>query len=136
MATEFLIDTSAWGEFFRKTGSPTNSLVRSLIEDRERICITEPVAMEILAGATDAAELMKLEHLVDGLPMLKVQARTDYRDAAMLHRTVRGKGFTVRKRIDCLIATVALRKDATLIHRDADFDVIKKAVPNLKVRRE
>lgn len=136
MAAEFLIDTSAWVEFFRKTGSPANELVRRLIADRERICITEPIGMEILAGATDAAELMKLEHLVEGLPLLKVQARTDYRDAAMLYRTVRGKGFTVRKMIDCLIATVALRKDAILVHRDADFDVIKKAVPTLKVRRE
>ncbi|MCG5216941.1 type II toxin-antitoxin system VapC family toxin [Streptosporangium soli] len=130
----YLIDSSAWIEYFRKTGSPTNLLVRRLLTDGEPVGITEPVAMEILAGTTDQSELIKLERLVDGLPLLSVDAHTDYRHAARLYRVARNRGYTVRKMLDCLIAAVALRTEATLVHRDADFDTLQKVIPAFKVR--
>ena len=132
----YLLDTSAWIEFLRKTGSPTNLLVRRLLLDEAPIAITEPVIMELLAGAPSQAELLKLERLVNGLPLLQVDARVDYHDAARLYRVARTQGYTVRKMVDCLIATVALRKSATLVHRDTDFDVIQRVVGALRAQRE
>jgi predicted nucleic acid-binding protein len=47
-----LIDTSAWVEYFRATGSAAAVNVRTLLANGAKdVAICEPVAMEILAGA-------------------------------------------------------------------------------------
>ena len=63
-----------------------------------------------------------------------MDATTDYRDAAIAFRAVRANGGTVRKTLDCLIAVVAARTGAVLVHRDRDFDVLAEALPDLRVR--
>ncbi len=42
--------------------------------------------------------------------------------AAENYRILRTKGITVRKTIDCLIATFCIREGHELLHRDRDFD--------------
>ena len=42
-------------------------------------------------------------------------------DTAALVRRRRRQGETVRRLIDCLIAAVAIRADAPILHHDADF---------------
>lgn len=120
-----LIDTSAWIEYFRATGSRAAGEVRRLLaEQSEQVAMCEPIAMEILAGAVDDAAHARLERLVNGLPSLVVDAALDFRTAAHIYRAGRRKGYTIRSINDCLIAAIAIRHDANLIHRDADFDVI------------
>jgi predicted nucleic acid-binding protein len=130
-----LIDTSAWVEFLRRTGSPANLEVRRIVhEEPANVALTEPVVMELLAGARSTRALAQVETLVAGLPLLPVEALTDYRDAAVTHRAARARGGTVRKLLDCLIAAVAVRTGATLVHRDRDFDVLADVLPDLTVR--
>jgi predicted nucleic acid-binding protein len=120
-----LVDTSAWIEYFRATGSPAAVEVRRLLSDHvDRVAMCEPVAMEILSGATDDSTHAKLEQLVNGLPSLRVDNAIDFREAAGIYRAARRAGRTVRSLNDCLIAAVAIRHNARIIHRDADFDVI------------
>lgn len=130
-----LIDSSAWIEFFRRTGSPAHLEVRRLmLSSPGTVVTTEPVVMEILAGATDERSFAKLRRLTDGLHLVPVDAMVDYHDAAIAYRAVRAKGDTVRKMLDCLIAAVAVRTGATLVHRDRDFDLLAAALPDLRVR--
>ncbi|MGI9001087.1 MAG: type II toxin-antitoxin system VapC family toxin [Pseudonocardia sp.] len=129
-----LIDSSAWIEYLRDTDSRAcNEVDRLYHEDPAAVVITEPVVMELLAGATDARVFTQLEKLTGGLRMLSVDATVDYRDAAVTYRAVRAAGGTVRKILDCLIAVVAVRTGATLVHRDRDFDVLAAALPDLHV---
>ena len=130
-----LVDTSAWVEFLRRTGSAANLEVRRLVhEEPTNVALTEPVVMELLAGASSPQALAQVETLVAGLPLLAVEAVTDYRDAAVVYRAARARGETVRKVLDCLIAAVAVRTEATLVHRDRDFDVLAGVLPDLRVR--
>jgi predicted nucleic acid-binding protein len=130
-----LIDTSAWVEYLRGTGSPANVEVRRLLRDAPgSVVTTEPVVMELLAGATSERTFDRLEKLTNGLQVVPVQAALDYRDAAIAYRAVRARGGTVRKILDCLIGVVAARSGATLVHRDRDFDVLATALPDLRVR--
>lgn len=130
-----LIDSSAWIEYLRATGSAAHLEVRRLLrDDLSAVVTTEPVIMELLAGAADDRAFAKLDELVGGLRLLPVDAARDYRDAAVIYRAVRRSGHTVRKLIDCLIATVAVRTGATLLHRDRDFDVLASCLPDLRVR--
>lgn len=125
----FLVDTSAWVEYLRKTGSPAHLAVRQLLVDGQPVALTEPVVMELLAGPTRPQDLGPVEALVAGLPSIPVDTVVDYHEAARIYRTVRGNGQTVRKLLDCLIAAVALRTGATLVHDDRDFDAIARCYP-------
>ena len=118
-----LIDTSAWIEFLRDTGSSTCDSVCDLLSDEFAIC--EAVQMEVLAGARDASHLRSLRRLLATAVMLPVQP-TDYDDAAALYRRCRRQGETVRRMMDCLIASVAIRAGATILHNDADFEVLAR----------
>ena len=118
-----LIDTSAWIEFLRNTGSPTCDLVDELLS--ENIAICGPVSMEVLAGARDESHLRSLRALTAKAVTLKVHP-VDYEDAATLYRHCRQRGRTVRNLMDCLIAAVAIRNDVPVLHADSDFDVIAR----------
>ena len=120
-----LIDSSAWIEYFRATGSPAALEVRRLLsEEQDRVVMCEPMAMEILAGAVDDSRYAALEQLVNGLPTLGIDVTVDYRGAAAIYRTARRAGRTIRSITDCLIAAVCIRHAVTLVHRDTDFEVI------------
>jgi len=118
-----LVDTSAWIEFLRDTGSPTCEAVDRLLGDDLAIC--DPVAMEVLAGARDEHHLAQLRGLLRRATVLPTTP-ADYDAAAGLYRVCRVRGETVRKLIDCLIAAVAIGAGAELLHADADFAVLAR----------
>jgi predicted nucleic acid-binding protein len=122
-----LVDTSAWVEYFRATGSPAAIEVRRIIsDDTAQIAMCEPIAMEILCGASNDNTYLRLERLVNGLPSLGINDAVDFRAAADIYRAARHSGETIRSINDCLIAAIAIRHDARIVHRDADFDVIAR----------
>ncbi|MBI2219483.1 MAG: PIN domain nuclease [Candidatus Rokubacteria bacterium] len=117
-----LVDTSAWIELLRASGHPAHVTLRHHLERRSPVATTEPVVMELLAGARTAGERSRLRARLLGLPRLSVRGLADYESAADLYRTCRSRGATVRRLIDCLIAAVAIRERASLLHNDRDFD--------------
>lgn len=121
-----LVDTSAWIEYFRATGSTAAVEVRRLVsEETGEIAMCEPIAMEILCGATNDNVYATLERFVNGLPSLIVDNALDFRAAADIYRSARRRtGETIRSINDCLIAAIAIRHDARIVHCDKDFDVI------------
>ncbi len=126
--TDYLIDTSAWIEYIRDTRSPACEFVDQLIQRGEEVYITEPVIMEVLAGGGPKT-LTRLETLVNGVPVLPVDAAVDYHEAARIYRAVRSWGNTPRSHLDCLIAAVAVRNEAVLVHADVDFARIAERYP-------
>ena len=118
-----LIDTSAWIEFLRDTGSGVCQLVDDLLT--EDIAICGVVRMEVLAGARDEAHLSRLRGLLARAVTIPTLA-VDYEDAAMLYRQCRRQGETVRKLPDCLIAASAIRKSVPVLHSDVDFEVLAR----------
>ena len=118
-----LVDTSAWVEFLRDTGSVACNLVEELLAADIAVC--EPVRMEVLAGARDESHLLDLRRLLARAAVIPTQA-TDYEDAAALYRRCRREGETVRKLIDCLIAATAIRAGVPILHNDADFGALAR----------
>jgi predicted nucleic acid-binding protein len=51
-----LADTSAWVEYDRATGSPADQRLAQLIAAEGPVAVTEPVVMEVLAGARGERE--------------------------------------------------------------------------------
>jgi predicted nucleic acid-binding protein len=127
-----LIDTSAWIEFLRDTGSDTcNEVDRLLTAD---LATCDPVRMEVLAGARGESHLRRLRGLLARATTLQT-GPADYEAAASLYRTCRRRGETVRKLIDCLIGAVAVREGVPILHADTDFDTLARhtAVPTHQV---
>lgn len=118
-----LVDTSAWIEFLRDTGSAVCDRVDALLGGDIATC--DPVRMEVLAGARDDEHLARLRGLLARAVTVPV-GPAEYEQAAALYRTCRRRGETVRKLIDCLIAAAAVRGGATVLHADGDFEVLAR----------
>lgn len=127
-----LADTSAWVEYLRGTGSRTHRALRRGI-DRAEIVTTEPVLMEVLAGARSSGHARRLRTALTAFPLVTVSGLEDYESAATIARACRAAGHELRGIVDCLIAAVALRSGAEVLHRDRDFDVIARHT-ELRVR--
>lgn len=117
-----LVDTSAWVEFDRATGSPADERLTALIADDARIAVTEPVIMEVVAGARDVARERDLRRLMLRFELVRFDAAVDFDAASRIYRMCRRNGVTPRGMIDCMIASVAHRTGATLLTADGDFD--------------
>lgn len=124
-----LVDTSAWVEFLRGTGSATHRRLRMALEEGLELLCTDVVVMELLAGARDDVDRDRLRRLVYGLEFVAVDGPADYERAAELYRLCRRGGETPRKLSDCLIAAVAIRVEAELLAADADFEAIGRHTP-------
>ncbi len=118
-----LVDSSAWIEFLRDTGSTVCEAVDRLLAQEVAVC--DVINMEILAGARDESHLASLRRLLARAAMIRTRP-TDYEDAAALYRRCRRRGETVRKLVDCLIASVAIRAGVAVLHQDADFDILDR----------
>ena len=125
-----LVDSSVWIDHLRGVSPSASQRLAAELGDGlstgVRMC--EPVAMELIAGASPA-QLGPIVALVDGLQGLAVDPHLDFRTAAELSRSARAAGQTVRSIVDCLIAAVALRYDAVVVHRARDFDVLAEVSP-------
>lgn len=131
--TALLVDTSAWIEHLRDTGSRAAVEVARLLAEAPRDLVTAPpVVMELLAGARDDRSVELLSRLVASLPVLDVDPALDWAAAATVHRAARRQGRTVRGLVDCLLAAVAERHGAVLVHRDADLALLGELLPRLR----
>jgi predicted nucleic acid-binding protein len=129
-----LVDSSVWVEFLRMTGSPSNLVLRRLISDPDVAIIgCPPVRMELALDPHDLRRHRFLQ-VYDSFSSAGVHA-DDFDLAAEVYRSVRRYGHTVRSTSDCLIAAIALRAGATLVHNDIDFDRIAQVVTPLTVLR-
>ncbi len=125
-----LVDSSAWVEYDRATGSPTDrALSARIAAGGSDIAVTEPVLMEVLAGARNSDAATRLRRLLTSFGWIPVDAVADFEGAAAIYRSCRQAGITPRGLIDCMIANVAMRTGSQLLAADADFATMASVVP-------
>ena len=123
-----LADTSAWVEYDRATGSAVDHRLTELIAADGPLAVTEPVLMEVLAGARTSEREADLRRLLLRFDLLGFDAAVDFDGAAGIYRRCRAAGVTPRGMVDCMIAAVAWRWEATLLAHDADIDHLAKVI--------
>jgi predicted nucleic acid-binding protein len=89
-----LVDTSAWVEFLRDTGSPVCAKVDELLDGEIATC--DPIRMEVLAGARDESHLNGLRRLLARASVIDL-VPGDYEDAAALHRPLSPRSDSNRR---------------------------------------
>ena len=124
-----LIDSSAWIELFRATGSPTHERLRAALSSDEELVSTEPVAMELLAGARDPRQRRLIKGSLAACRTISVENAGDWEDAAGIYLRCRMAGATPRRLLDCLIAAVAIRAAVPILAQDRDYELIAEHTP-------
>ena len=117
-----VVDTSVWIDFFRGTSTPKVDRFVALVHDDAGIAITDVILTEILQGLRSESDVRRVERRLALFEVLRLDDLEDFRRAAALYRGARRKGITIRRTLDCLIASVCIREEVPLLHADADFD--------------
>lgn len=103
-------------EYDRATNSRVDKRLTALIASDDRIGVTEPVVMEVLAGARSDVRRLLLR-----CKLLRFDAAVDFDAGVRIYRACRRAGITPRGMVDCMIASVAQRHQAALLAQDADL---------------
>ncbi len=128
-----MVDSSAWVEFLRATGSREHLRIKKALNERTPLLLCTTVFQEVLQGAQNSTDMLRLEQ---GLSHLVRVEPTDLyaqeRMAAHLYARCRWSGFTLRSAGDCMIAALAIELNQPVLHRDRDFDHIAAVDLRLK----
>ena len=115
-----LVDSSVWIDYFRSADTPQVALLDSLF-GRTRIAVGDLIAAEVLQGVGDDKEFKLVRKVFDTFTRLNLCGYDLALKASENYRVLRGKGITIRKTIDTLIATRCIEDGLTLLHADRDF---------------
>jgi predicted nucleic acid-binding protein len=116
-----IIDTTVWIDYLRGVhNKETNYLDREL--GRQRFGLTDLILCETLQGITDEKSFTRVLHNLRSFELFETGGADLAMETARNFRRLRQHGYTVRKTIDCLIATFCLQHGHSLLHRDRDFD--------------
>ncbi len=120
-----LVDTTVWIDFFGDKPTSEVAELERLLNAGEDICTCGIILTEVLQGIRDDVAYRKTLSSFDDLLYLPMN-REVFVMSAQLYRSLRRRGLTIRKPVDCMIASVAITHGAILLHNDRDFDPIKK----------
>ncbi len=116
-----IVDTTVWIEYLNGVQTSQTDWLDVEVE-KQRLGLTDLTLCEVLQGVKDEEqavetqrELMRFEVLLMSSVDLAVAAAHNY-------RKLRAQGRTIRKTIDCLIATFCMMNGHSLLHNDRDYD--------------
>jgi predicted nucleic acid-binding protein len=116
-----IVDTTVWIDYFRGVKNPQSLWLEAEVQ-RKRLGLTDLILSEVLQGIREDQEFMKVQTELLKFELFSTGGIGLAIRAAENFRTLRKKGFTIRRIADCWIATFCLREGHELLHRDRDFD--------------
>jgi predicted nucleic acid-binding protein len=122
-----IVDTTVWIDYLGGTANVATVWLDKELE-RRRFALIDLILCEVLQGIREPTEFARVrEHLLR-FEILEAGGTDLATAAAQNYRTLRQRGFTVYKTIDCWIATFCLEGDHQLLHRDRDYDAFEKVL--------
>jgi predicted nucleic acid-binding protein len=122
-----IVDTTVWIDYLGGVQNPeTNWLNVEL--DHQRLGLTDVILCEVLQGIRDDRSFLRVQRELSKFEIFETGGVELAVAAARNFRRLRQRGHTVRKTIDCLIATFCLRGGHGLLHRDRDFDSFEQVL--------
>lgn len=116
-----VVDSSVWIDYLRDRATAQVARLDSGF-NRDTVSIPDLAVTEVLQGCDTDAEFERVRLRLRAFTVLAVMSQETAVAAARNYRFLRGKGFTVRKTIDCLIATRCILDGLPLLYSDRDFD--------------
>ncbi len=122
-----IVDTTVWIDYLGGTGNAeTEWLDREM--PLQRLGLTDMILCEVLQGIGETSEFQRMRDQFLAFEVFATGGTENAIAAASNYRTLRQRGYTVRKTIDCWIATFCLLTGNQLLHRDHDFDAFEKVL--------
>ncbi len=115
-----LVDTTVWVDYLNGVKTPETDWLDVEVE-RQRLGLTDLVLCEVLQGVKDEGQAIKTRRELMKFNVLLMSGVDLAIESARNYRKLRAQGRTVRKTVDCLIATFCLMNGHSLLHTDRDF---------------
>jgi predicted nucleic acid-binding protein len=116
-----VVDTTIWIDYLAgNVNSHTDWLDREL--NQQRLGLTDLILCEILQGIRTDSDFRRVRRELSRFELLDTGGEALAVASAQNYRFLRSHGQTIRKTIDCLIATFCLVEGHSLLHRDHDFE--------------
>jgi predicted nucleic acid-binding protein len=116
-----VVDTTVWIDYFNGIKNPQTDCLDKLIAE-EQLLIGDIILGEVLQGFRSDDDFETARLALSHLPQAPMLNPTLAIRSARNYRILRKLGITVRKTIDCFIATYCIEFDHQLLHNDRDFD--------------
>jgi predicted nucleic acid-binding protein len=117
----FVVDSSVWIDYFNGVPSPETALLdRSL--GTELIAVGDIMLAEVLQGFRAERQFRQAKRLMLSLGVVNMLDASIAVKSAANYRALRSRGATVRKTVDCIIATWCIENGSALLHCDRDFE--------------
>lgn len=120
-----IVDTTVWVDYLNGVATPETDWLDEQAS-RQRLGLLDLMVCEVLQGLATEREASRVLRHLRRFEILESDGVELAADAARNYRLLRAKGRTVRKTIDCLIATFCLRERHSLLHCDRDFDAFEQ----------
>ncbi len=120
-----IVDTTVWVDYLNGIATPETDWLDGQIGDQP-LGLLDLMVCEILQGLSTDDEAARVLRDLRRFEIFATGGLDLATAAAANYRLLRAKGHTVRKTIDCLIATFCLRGGHSLLHRDRDFDPFER----------
>ena len=116
-----MVDTSAWVDFLAGRDAPHVQLLKQHVVT-QRIAVGDLIMCEVLQGLRSEREFQRVRWWLATLEVVPMCDAAMAVQAARNYRLLRNQGITIRRTLDCLIATCCLTRGYVLLHNDRDFD--------------
>lgn len=120
-----VVDTTVWVDYFNGQVNPETDYLDRVISE-ELIMVGDLILAETLQGFRDDKDFKLAQAALSKFEQTGMVNLQLAQQSAQNYRALRKTGVTVRKTIDCLIATFCIADNHTLLHRDSDFDGFEK----------
>jgi hypothetical protein len=120
-----IVDSSVWIDYLNNTVNPQTDWLEDALS-LQPIGLTNLILCEVLRGIRQEARFKMAERLLQTVPVFDLSGTRVAIEAARNYRFLQSRGITIRKTIDCLIATFCIQEEFELLHRDHDFDPFKQ----------
>ena len=122
-----IVDSSVWIDSFNpKIKSTEKEILRQLIFNDYPVYLCPVIYQEVLQGIREDKIFEEIKYILQQYKMIETDLMDATNYAIGLYRHLRKKGITIRKSIDCLIASYAILEDMYILHNDSDFTQIAK----------
>ncbi|GAB2478106.1 type II toxin-antitoxin system VapC family toxin [Algoriphagus taiwanensis] len=115
-----LVDSSVWISYLNGIRSRETDFLDETL-GQIPILIPDLVYMEVLQGFREDRSFEEVKTFLDEFPFAELGGKELALLSARNFRELRKKGITVRKTIDCYLATFCIQKDLKILHADRDF---------------
>jgi predicted nucleic acid-binding protein len=116
-----LVDSSVWISYLNAKSTQETEFLESIL-GKSPIVLPDLVYSEILQGYRDDIVFQETKSFLDEFPFAIIGSKELALASAQNYRFLRKKGITIRKTINCYIASYCISKDIPLLHSDRNFD--------------